>query len=262
MLGAFVRVAILIALFELVVKLLGPPIAIFLAARQEATTVPGVKITPQPLSDYSPSDAPGTRLSYFGYAFEVPWNANFKQNVFSKGGVVQLGFESGQSVIFIAPEDQNGLLTEIVKNHSLHMENLQFVLGDLMSQSPYDQYHALLYSTPSGIRAFGPRAKAVRETTLLTIKAIAIPSPGLEKGLFSFELPDKRGFQIGDPKESRRVDLEVFDIGGHYVEIICETTKAGLRLSQPELNRILKSIHVASAQSSKEASAYTTSLSQ
>ena len=246
--SAFVRVAILIALLNVLVMLLGPPIGIFLTARQEARKFPGVKVTPQPLSDYSVSDAPGTALSYFGYSFEVPWNASSKQKAFRKGGLVQHEFESGQSVTFIVPVDQGGLLTQIVQDQSLHMENLQLVFGDLTKRSPYDQYAALLNTTPGNIRAFGPRAEAVRKATLLTIKAIAA-APGLETGVFSFELPDMRGFQIGDPQKSRRVDLEVFDIEGHHVEIICATTKDNIRLSQPELNRILKSFHAVLAES-------------
>jgi hypothetical protein len=78
--------------------------------------------------------------------------------------------------------------------------------------------------------------------TLLTIKAIAV-APGLETGVFSFELPGKRGFEVGDPQKSKRVDLEVFGMGGHHVEITCATTKDALRLTQPELNRILKTLH-------------------
>lgn len=108
----------------------------------------------------------------------------------------------------------------------------------------------LLNTTPLSIRAFGPRAEAVRGATLLAIKAIAV-GPGLETGAFAFELPDKRGFQIGDPQKSRRMDLEVFDIGGHHVEIICGTKKDTVRLSQPELNRILKSLHLVLAGSEK-----------
>jgi hypothetical protein len=60
------------------------------------------------------------------------------------------------------------------------MENLELAFGDLMKRSPYDQYAALLNTTPLSIRAFGPRAEAVRGATLLTIKAIAA-GPGLEQ---------------------------------------------------------------------------------
>jgi hypothetical protein len=254
-----VRVGILIAFVGVLIELLGPPISIFFTARWEARKLPGVKVAPRPLADYFVSDASGTALSYFGYEFDVPWNASFKEKAFSKNGIVQIEFESGQNVTFIVPKNQNGLLTEIVQDESMYMKNLQVVFGDLMNRSPYDQQAALLNTTPSSIRAFGPRAEAIRGVTLLTIKAIASPS-GLETGVFSFELPDKRGFQIGDPQKSRRVDLEVFDIGGHHVEIICATVKDGIRLSQPELNRILKSFHLGLAGSSGAPPAHTAAL--
>ena len=218
-----------------------------------------MKVAPRPLADYSVSDALGTALSYFGHEFDVPWNASFKEKAFSKNGIVQIEFESGQNVTFIVPKNQSGLLTEIVQDESMHMKNLQVVFGDLMNRSPYDQQAALLNTTPSSIRAFGPRAEAIRGVTLLTIKAIASAS-GLETGVFSFQLPDKRGFQIGDPQKSRRVDLEVFDIGGHHVEIICATAKDRIRLSQPELNRILKSFHLGLAGSSGAPPAHTAAL--
>jgi hypothetical protein len=246
---AFVRVGILIGFVGVLIEILGPPMSIFFTARWEARKLPGVKVTPQPLLDYSVSDAPGTVLSYFGYEFEVPWNASFKQKGPGrpgKGGLVQLQFDSGQNVTFIVPANQGGLLTEIVQDDSLKMRNLELVFGDLMNRSAYDQYGALLNTTPRSIRAFGPRAEAVRGVTLLTIKAIAF-GPGLETGAFSFELPGKRGFQIGDPQKSRRVDLKVFESTGHHVEILCGTTNGSVRFSQSELNRILTSLHTITA---------------
>src|SRR5579864_2831085 len=143
-LGAFVRVAIWLALLIVLVELFGPPIAIFTTARWEARRFPGVKVSPQPLADYSVSDAPGTVMSYFGYSFEVPWTATFKEKVFGKDGLAQLQFESGQGVTFIVPANQNGLFAEVVTDKSMHMKSLEIVLGDLMNRSAYDQYAALL----------------------------------------------------------------------------------------------------------------------
>ena len=57
----------------------------------EARKVPAVKISTQALPNYSVSDAPGLRLSYFGYEFEVPWNASFKERTVGKT-LVQLKF--------------------------------------------------------------------------------------------------------------------------------------------------------------------------
>ena len=116
------------------------------------------------------------------------------------------------------------------------------VMGDLMNRSPYDQYPALLTTTPSSIRAFGPRKEAVRGLMLLTFKAIAV-GPGLETGVFSIDLPDKRAFQVGDPGKSPRVELEIFGRDDYHVEFVCSAAKNGPRLTQPELNLILTSVH-------------------
>jgi len=246
MLGAFVRVGILIAFLTLLLSLLGPPIGILVTTRMEARKVPALKVAPLKLANYSVSNSSGTTLSYFGYEFDVPWIANFKQKVGKN--LVEVQFESGQNVIFIVPENQSGLLTEIVEDRSLNMGDLRLVFGDLMKRSAYDQYGVLLSTTPESIQAFGPRAEAVRGVTLLTIKAIAF-GPGLESGAFSFDLSGKRGFQIGDPQKSKRVDLEVFDTTGHHFEILCGSTNGNIRFSQPELNRILTSLHAESVPS-------------
>jgi len=220
----------------------------FFAARWEGRKVPAVKVTPQPLMDYSVSDAPGRELSYFGYSFQVPWSAGFKtkepQSHPVESGWVKLTFESGQDLFLVVPaaENQKGILSELVQDQSLRMNNLRFVFADLMDRSAYDQVSAVLNTTPSTIRAFGPRAEATRAVTLLTVKAIAFPL-GLGTGAFSFDFPDKRGFQIGDPQKSKSVQLEVFDLSGHNVEVICATNKDSLRLTQAELNRILKTLH-------------------
>jgi hypothetical protein len=213
-----------------------------------------VWVAPQPLADYSVSSAPTLALSYFGYEFEVPWNAGFKVKAIGKGGLVQLQFDSGQNITFIVPGNQSGLLSEIVQDRSLNMANLQLFLGDLTNSSAYDQQAALLSTTPKSVRAFGPRTQAVRGVTLLTLKAIAV-GPGLATGVFSFEFPDKRGFQIGDPQKSKRVDLEVFGMGGHHVEMILFAGKASASLSQAEINRIITSLRSVAADSSPVAAA-------
>jgi hypothetical protein len=246
------RVIVLLVVLTVLLKLLGPPITIFFIARWEAKKIPAVKVTAQPLTDYSVSEAPGKVFSYFGYSFEVPWNASVKTKESpdrsAKSGIVQLKFDSGQNLLLIAPANQTGLLNELVQDQSLHMENLRLIFGDLRNRSAYDQYSALLNTSPSTIRAFGPRPEAVRGVTLLTIKAIALPA-SLETGAFAFQLPNKRGFQIGDPRKSKRIDLEVLDVNGHYVEIICYSTRGSVKLTQPELNRILTTLHIVSPDS-------------
>lgn len=250
---AFGRVAALLLLLTFMFNVLAPPIGIFLMARWEAKKMPLVKVTPQPLTDYSVSDAPGRTFSYLGYSFEVPWTGDFKtrgseNGSIKGGGIMELKFASGQTLLLIAPSNQNGLLSEFVEDQSMHMEDMGLVFGDLMYRSAYDQYFALLNTSPSTIRAFGPRREAIRGEILLSIKGIAFPA-SLESGVFAFQFPDKRGFQLGDPRKSRRIDLWVFDLNGHHLEISIGTARDGVNLTQPELNRILKTLHPVSSAS-------------
>jgi hypothetical protein len=249
---AFLRVGLLIGMLTVLFALLGPPLAIFFTAKWEARKMPYVWVTQQPLTNYSISEAPGTKLSYFGYKFEVPWTGGFKEKG-GQNGIVQLKFDSGQTLLFMAPKNHAGLLSEIVDDPSVHMKGLQQAFGELTNRSPYDQYAALLNTTPSSIHAFGPRAEAVRNETLLTIKAIASPAM-LKTGAFSFDLPETHGFQIGDPGKGRSAQLEVFvKENGNWVEIICATKNDSVKLTQPELNLILASFHAEEKDSSTSA---------
>jgi len=215
--------------------------------RKIAKGTPAVYITPQPLRDYSVSDAAGTELSYFGYSFEVPWTGVTKKKEFPNksgpGGIAAIDFSPGQGLVFIVPADQSGLFGEMV--HDKETPYFKPVFGELAKRSPYDQYSALLNTSPSAIRIFGPPPERQGRIVLLMIKAIALPK-SLETGAFSFQLPGKRGFQIGDPSRSQRVQLEVLDLDGHYVEIICSDSKNGANLRQSELNRILTTLRVVS----------------
>jgi len=216
---------------------------IFYMTRREAKAFPYINVTPQPLKDSSVSSAPGKMISYFGYEFTVPWNTNFKEVAPAGNGFVALKFESGTSMTFQIATDQDGLLSEIVKDPKLNMKSLQDGFPDLLKRSAYDQYDALYSVTPASIHAFGPRVEATRGMLLLTLKLMAAPA-GLESGMFRFEFPGMHGFQIGDPQKTNRTTLDIFDINGHNVEISLFTRDAN-RLSQPELNRILATLHAA-----------------
>jgi hypothetical protein len=83
---AFARVAVLIVALTILSNIFGPPITIFATTRWMGRRVPAVRIAPRPLMDYSVLSGPTTTISYFGYEFEVPWNAAAKV----KGGKTSL----------------------------------------------------------------------------------------------------------------------------------------------------------------------------
>ena len=156
-------------------------------------------------------------------------------------GIVGLKFDSGQTIIFKVFPDPGGLLTEAAKDPSSHMAFLQNAFPDLMKRSAYDQYVALYDTTPASIHAFGSRVETTRGMILLTMKGLAI-FPEFATGAYSLDVNGKRGFQTGNPQKTNRLYIEMFDMDGHQIEIIL-FTKDNNRLTQPELNRILTSLH-------------------
>jgi len=236
---AFLRVGMLVVILVILLNLLGPPIGFFLVARWMAHKAPEVNVSPKSLADYSVSEAAAT-LTENGYEFNVPWKLSKRVQKVANGPV-ELVFESGEVLLIFTPPNK-GLLTNIAEDKSMGAGNLPLVMGDLMKSSPYEQYNVIFTTTPASIRAFGPRKDAVRGLMLLTFKAIA-PGPGLATGLFSFDLPDKHGFEVGDPAKSKRLELEIFGKDDFWVEIVCGAPEHGPNLKQPDLNLVITSLH-------------------
>ncbi len=63
--------AITLAVVFLGVEWIAPAALSYYAARKAPAVA---RIVPTELKDQTVSQAPGSRLSYFGYEFEVPWN--------------------------------------------------------------------------------------------------------------------------------------------------------------------------------------------
>ena len=237
---AFARVGLLLAVIFALTLAVGPQLSIYFMTRTLAARYPALNVAPRPLTDTSISQNPGTAVSYLGYTFEVPWQDSIKkENVVDH--FVAVRFENGRAMMLVVPENRSGLLNEVVDDEKLKVTYLRPLFGELLRKPGYDQYFALLNTTPQSIRAFGPRTDAARGQALLMLKAMAFPA-NLQSGVFSFDFPDMRGFQIGDPQKSQRVDLEIFGAEGVHAEMTLLTdAKRGAPLSQPQINRTLAS---------------------
>jgi hypothetical protein len=95
-LPSLVRVAILFIALAVLIKLLGPPVAIFPYREMgglESSSRQGHLRNRSSITRY-----PKSREQ--GYGFEIPWSGSIKKKVFRKDGLVQLEFESRQNVPF------------------------------------------------------------------------------------------------------------------------------------------------------------------
>lgn len=119
---------------------------------------PVVWITPAQLVDLSLLQGPRTRLSYFGYEFEVPWDDidHGKTRVAGTGSAI-IAFRSGNVIIFrIGPP--KGLVSDLSRD-GIDRISLGRLLGDEAAQSDYDFERAILEATPDKLSLLMPKSR-------------------------------------------------------------------------------------------------------
>jgi len=223
------------------------PVALSFDAARNA--LPFTRIVPTDLKDISASQAPGQTLSYFGYEFEVPWN-DLDENqtkVYPKDKPekcrADLRFRSGLRLFIIAlpaGEWEDKLATQF-KVPRRRIE------PSFEARSDYSFLKNLYEFTPQKMHywALSPRVH-FRELFLLTMKT-AVLLPSANTGIFNLENHDFKGFQEGNPQSRQDgVEIHLFSDKGSIEMIFYQKdyqNPAGV--TQPEINRIVQSLHKA-----------------
>lgn len=212
--------------------------------RYKARHIPQATVVPLPLRDLSVSNAPHNRLSYCGYEFELPWDdVDEKKSKTTTGAAhIQLTvFRSGNAFWFscFPPKD---FLNEFIKTTKLDPIAVDHVYGQEATRSDYTFHQAMFAMTPAKITPLMPRREAVRDSTLLLLKAIIISD--VESGLFSVRVGGREGFQYGDPsKAPPRVRDDLFtNDGGIELIFFLNSKGSAASISQAEINRVLQSV--------------------
>jgi len=209
-----------------------------LETRWIAHRAPVVKETPRALKDTSISPVPGTKLSYLGYDFEVPWDDLDSSKTRSSAHHVLLAFRSGKTIMFSCGEPR-----EFVNLVLQHWEADQFrrLYGETPLQSDYAMHRLIEEATPDKVTLLTPRKEMIGTSLLLTIKAMALP----EAPIYNVQTKDFRGFQYGDPQgRPRFVEAELFaDDSGVYFLFLGQGKGNPFAISQPEINRVVQSVH-------------------
>ncbi|HLW85095.1 MAG TPA: hypothetical protein VKR60_07775 [Candidatus Sulfotelmatobacter sp.] len=224
---------ILIAVVVIVAALswIGPAGVLYFAKTAPAV----VRVVPTNLQDQSTSQAAGTKLSYFGCEFEVPWNDldQSQTRVFPENEhhmhMVWVSFHSGLK-LFVAITPRN----EVVPDYS--------VLKRIYESTPDNVHYWSL------IEGWGYRDAHLLLAKWAFLQSIGDPGGGsnpAETGIFNLQSQGYNGFQYGDPRtrpdvlqlrlysDDVRVDVKFLQ-GGYY-------EAAGV--TQPEINRIVQSLH-------------------
>lgn len=215
---------------------------IALEVRYMARKMPVVKKTPVELPDFSVSHAPGTKLSYFGYEFEVPWNdVDEAKSRIIGGNKAVIVFRSG-NVVSVWSGSPREFVNTVLSSGKIDAETFRQIYGDEALKSDYVFHRIMLATTPDKITPFIPQKRAVGQAMLLLIKGISAPR-GADSGIFSLRTAEVAGFQFGQPTNPRGVDVELFTDSGSLDFIFGQKVNGSTVISQPDVNRILQTLH-------------------
>jgi hypothetical protein len=129
-----------------------------------------------------------------------------------------------------------------MKTAKLDPQGFRQLYGDEALESDYAFYQKMLHLTPSQIGPFVSARQAVAGQVLLMVKAISMPRAG--SGIFSIQTPGFEGFQFENPQAlPLRITDELYsDEGGVYVIFLQKVDGTAPTISQPEINRVIRSI--------------------
>jgi hypothetical protein len=194
------------------------------------TAPASVYAVPIDLQDLSVSQAPGMKMRYFGYEFEVPWSdveeAERKPFATKNSGwdSACVSFRSGLKLFIVAdPPDE--------------------------ASSDYALAKLLYEFSPSKIRIWPPSPRTqYRQLVLFMSKSEIlshIPSTPAESGIFNLRGRNFRGFQLGNPRvRPDWLRLELYSDDGRFeITFMQGGYEEPAGVTQPEINRIVESLH-------------------
>jgi hypothetical protein len=208
-----------------------------LEARYFGWKTPVVKRAPVELQDLSIAQAPGRKLTYFGYEFEVPWDID-EEKTKPAGYMQRIAFRSGNTLLFsrAAPKEFVNLFV------SMNPAGMRGLYGEDVLQSDYLLKQLLLEATPSKVGLLTSRREAVGQTMLLVIKGVVMPRGG-ESGIYRIRTKNFQGFQFGDPRSRfTSLKVEIYDEDGGLGFIFTQRENGSVPpITQAEINRVVQS---------------------
>ncbi len=221
------------------------PMALSLYEAKQA--LPIAKIVPTDLNDHSVSQAPGMRLSYVGYDFEVPWTDldSAKTTLYPKDksekNEVILTFRSGLRLAITAVPAKE-FANEFATEFKMSSHKVDAVYGDGAANSDYVFVRNIYDFSPDKMHYWSLSSRVhYREDVMLIMKTI-LPARSAETGIFNIQNASYKGFQQGNPQvrqDSLLVNL-YSDEGSVQLKFWQRDYPAGV--TQAEINRIVQSL--------------------
>lgn len=212
-----------------------------LMVRYTYRKMPDVAKTPVPLSDLSISNVRHRTASYLGYEFELPWDDVDEQKD-KTSGAIHVSYSRSGNAFWFSTFQPKEFVNTLMKTAKLDPQGFRQLYGDEAFESDYAFYQKMLHLTPSEITPFVSRKQAIAGQMLLLVKAISMPRAG--SGIFSIQTPGFEGFQFENPEAwPLRITDELYsNEGGIYVIFLQRVDGTAPKISQPEINRVIRSI--------------------
>jgi hypothetical protein len=191
---------------------------------------PAASVVPTELKDQSVSNGSGAKLTYFGYEFEVPWS--------DVGEVDRKPFankNSGEDSAWVSFRSGLKLLVSAAPADA--------------TSSNYAVTKLIYEFDPSTIRAWPPSPRAqYQRLTLFMGKSVILSNPlsaGASSGIFNLDSKGYKGFQLGNPQlRPDTLCIKLYsDEGSFEIYFFQVGYVAPSGVTQPEINRIVQSLH-------------------
>lgn len=242
-----------LAVIFVIVRVVAPIALSFYSAR---IALPVSRVVPTELPDHSISQATGTRLSYVGYEFEIPWDDldESKTQLYPKDKLAKfravLSFRSGLRLLVNAlppRELADGFTNGELGFGKLSPQAIELLFGHGAAASDYTLVNNIYQFTPDKMHNLSlSESLHAREAVLLTIKSI-MPSSSAETGIFRVQNQNYKGFQQGNPvKHPKGIIVSLYsDDGGVEFIFSNQDYHDPAAVTQPEINRIVQTVHKA-----------------
>jgi hypothetical protein len=222
------------------------PVALSYYGARKAPAV--TRVVPTDLKDHTVSQSPGSRLSYFGYEFEIPWNdideTQTKLYPRDKPNRVVLVFRSGLRLIITALPPRE-LINGISGQLRTSPEKMEAAFGHETMNSDYNFVKTVYEFTPDTMHHWNVSSRMFsRDAILLVLKSLATASSA-KSGIFKVQNQGFEGFQQGNAQARENgIVVNLYSDDGS-VELIFtnKNNLASAEVTQPEINRIIQSLH-------------------
>ena len=212
---------------------------------------PIVRVVPTDLKDLSISEAPGMKLSYLGYEFEVPWidldesQIKLYPSDKTEKNRVDLHFRSGLRLLVTAVPYRE-IVDGLPKEFKVSPKALEVVFGRDMMKSDYSFLKAVYEFTPDRMNHWDFRRGMMNRDEFLLVMKSMVLSSAADSGIFTIQTQNCMGFQQGNPQSRTHGIVVSLYSEKASVEMIFSQKdyRKSLGITQPEINRVVRSLHV------------------